>query len=67
VLAALRKADGPPDRMRRYPGGYPQLAAAGAMWFKVHRYWFGCVRVMDEAVITNVVFDRSNIPGRINR
>jgi len=67
VEEALRRADGPTGRMRRFPATYRELAAEGALWFKAHRYWFGCVHVAGEAVITNVLYDRSNIPDRINR
>jgi hypothetical protein len=66
VRQSLASFDSDGVRLRPYPGGYKRIAAFGLSWLKVHRYWFGALRVRDEWVITTVVYETADIPAHVN-
>jgi plasmid stabilization system protein ParE len=66
VEAAVTAVDQPMTRWSDAPRPYPQLAAAGFRWIKVHRYWIAYKPdPAAQPLIHHVLFDGANIPGRI--
>jgi plasmid stabilization system protein ParE len=65
VEKAFKSIEANPTAGRAYPGPYAGIARHGYLWIKVHRYWFGWSNAKGYPVLTNVLFDSSNIPGRV--
>jgi len=41
------------------------MARWGYRWIKVHRYWFGYTVSQGYPVLTNVIYDAADLPGRV--
>ena len=69
LLAALRDAlariEAYPASGTSYPANYPGAARWGYRWIKVHRYWFAYSEHRGHLAVTNILFETSDIPGRI--
>lgn len=67
VNEALRILDHDLVGGRTCPGGYPDLSGLGFLWFKVHRYWFGCRRSADHGghVLMQILYDQADMPCRL--
>lgn len=48
-----------------FPATCHDAARWGYRWMKVHRYWFAYSSHRGQPVITNVLFETADIPGRI--
>lgn len=48
-----------------YPRPYLGMARWGYRWIKVHRYWFGYAVTANYPVLTNVIYDAADLPGRV--
>ena len=62
---ALARIEAEPTAGEPYPANYRDAARWGYRWIKVHRYWFGYSDHRGHPVLTNILFETSNIPGRI--
>lgn len=65
VGEALDRIEADPAAGRPHPGPYPGVARWGYRWIKVHRYWFGYAVAPDGPVLTNVIYDAADVPGRV--
>lgn len=69
LLAALREAlariEANPADAAAFPAKYRDAARWGYRWIKVHRYWFAYSDHRGQWVVTNILFETANIPGRI--
>ena len=69
LVAALRDAlariEADPASGKPHPASHRDAARWGYRWIKVHRYWFGHSSHRGQPVITNVLFETADIPGRI--
>ena len=48
-----------------FPAAYRDAARWGYRWIKVHRYWFAYSDHRGQLVVTNILFETADIPGRI--
>jgi len=48
-----------------FPATYRDAARWGYRWVKVHRYWFAYSDHRGQWVVTNILFETADIPGRI--
>ena len=62
---ALAAFEADPGGGKPYPAGYRAAARWGYWWVKVHRYWFAYAVPDGEPILTNVLFESADIPGRI--
>ncbi|HLY55478.1 MAG TPA: hypothetical protein VKS60_07980 [Stellaceae bacterium] len=62
---AVARIEANPRGGAPYPSPYRGVRKWGYRWIKEHRYWFGWSTVRDYPVITNVIFETSDIRGRI--
>ncbi len=62
---ALALIEANPGSGRPCPLHYRAAARWGYRWIKVHRYWFAYSDHRGHPVLTNVLFETSDIPGRI--
>lgn len=62
---ALDRIEADPAAGRPHPRPYPGVARWGYRWIKVHRYWFGYAVAPDGPVLTNVIHDAADLPGRV--
>lgn len=65
VSEALDRIETDPAAGRPHPGPYPGMARWGFRWIKMRRYWFGYTMVPDGPVLTNVIYDAADLPGRV--
>lgn len=65
VGEALDRIEADPAAGRLHPGPSPGVARWGYRWIKVHRYWFGYAVAPDGPVLTNVIYDAADLPGRV--
>jgi plasmid stabilization system protein ParE len=65
VCEALDQIEADPTVGRSHPGPYPAVARWSYRWIKVHRYWFGYAVASDGPVLTNVIYDAADLPGRV--
>lgn len=65
VGEALAAIDANPAAGRSFPGSYRGVGRWGFRWIRVHRYWFGYTIRDGDAVVTNILFETSNIPRRV--
>jgi len=65
VGEALDRIEADPTTGRPHPRPYPGMARWGYRWIKVHRYWFGYAVTADYPVLTNVIYDAADLPGRV--
>ena len=65
VGEALATIDANPMAGRPFPGAYRSLARWGFLWIKIHRYWFGYTVSNGDAVVTNILYETSDIPRRL--
>lgn len=65
VGEALDRIEAAPMTGLPHPGPYPGMARWGYRWIKVHRYWFGYAATADGPVLTNVIYDAADLPGRV--
>jgi plasmid stabilization system protein ParE len=52
-----------PTSGRTHPNPYPEVEAYGYLWIKVHIYWISWRIIDGIPVITNVLWDRADIPN----
>jgi plasmid stabilization system protein ParE len=52
-----------PNGGKTHPTSYPQVKIYGYRWVKVHIYWFSWAVVDDDLVITNILWERGDIPN----
>lgn len=65
VARALADIAANPARGMPFPGPYREIANWRYRWIKVHRYWFGYRDLGSEIVVTNVLFETSDLPRRV--
>jgi len=65
VSEALDRIEANPATGRLHPGPYPAVARWGYRWIKVRRYWFGYAVTSDGPVLTNVIYEAADLPGRV--
>lgn len=65
VRDALGRIEAAPEHGLSHPRPYPAVAAWGYRWVKLHRYWFGYAADGEDLVVTNVLYDASDLPGRV--
>lgn len=65
VSKALDRIEADPAAGRSHPGSYPGMAHWGYRWVKVRRYWFGYTVAPDGPVLTNVIYEAADFPGRV--
>lgn len=65
VGEALDRIEADPTAGQSHPGPYPGVARWGYRWIKMHRYWFGYAAAPDGPVLTNVIYDAADLPGRV--
>ena len=65
VRDALALIEADPNRGSSHPRPYPMVASWGYRWVKMHRYWFGYSTADDDLVVTNVLYDAVDLPGRV--
>lgn len=65
VDEALDRIEADPPAGLPHPRPYPGMVRWGYRWIKVGRYWFGYASTVDGPVLTNVLYDAANLPGRI--
>ncbi len=65
VGEALDRIEADPIAGQSHPGPYPGVARWGYRWIRIHRYWFGYAVAPDGPVLTNVIYDVADLPGRV--
>ncbi|MFC7332726.1 type II toxin-antitoxin system RelE/ParE family toxin [Rhodocista pekingensis] len=65
VREAMAAMEAGPPAGRPHPGAWTRLSGRGLRWFRVHRYWFAYSTASGRPVVTNVLYDRADIPRRI--
>lgn len=65
VSEALDQIETAPAAGRPHPEPYPGVARWGYRWIRVRRYWFGYAVAPDGPVLTNVIYDAADLPGRM--
>jgi len=65
VGEALDRIEADPAAGRPHPGPYPGVARWGYRWIKVRRYWFGYAVTSGGPVLTNVIYEAADLPGRV--
>jgi hypothetical protein len=64
VKKAFRLIETGPTTWKEYPSTYKSLKAFGFRWIFEHLYWLG-YQEADVRIVTNVLFDTSDIPNLI--
>ena len=65
VGEALDRIEAEPQAGLPHPRPYPGMARWGYRWIKVGRYWFGYAVAADGPVLTNVLYEAADLPGRV--
>ncbi len=65
VGEALDRIEADPTAGRSHPGPNPGVARWGYRWIRMHRYWFGYAAAPGGPVLTNVIYDAADLPGRV--
>lgn len=65
VGEALDRIEANPLAGLPHPRPYPGMARWGFRWTKVGRYWFGYAVTAEGPVLTNVLYDTADLPGRV--
>jgi plasmid stabilization system protein ParE len=52
-----------PTSGRTHPNPYPEVAAYGYLWIKIHIYWISWKVSDGMPIITNVLWDQADIPN----
>lgn len=63
--AALARIKADPTGGKPFPAGVRDAARWDYRWIKVHRYWFGHSSHRGVPVVTNILYEAADIPGRI--
>lgn len=61
---AVRRIAADPDAGLSHPRSYPAVAGLGHRWLKCHRYRISYIVRGDTRIITDILFETSDIPGR---
>ena len=55
-----------PHRALAYPRPYKRMKRHGFLWIHEHIYWFGYVTRGEDRIITNVMWDGSQMPENVS-
>ena len=67
IRIAVRRIAAAPDAGAPFPTPYPDMASWEFRWIKVHRYWFAWSTAKGYPVLTNILYDESDMPNRVIR
>jgi hypothetical protein len=65
IAEAVARIEADPMTGAPFPRPYPAMARWNFRWIKVHRYWFSWSTRKGYPVITNILYDQSQIDRRV--